>query len=505
MDNIKSLGAYQALGFSKWKGMTTNNHISAMWGNKQEFQKSMTQLLAFQRGKTLDTFLSQYPVHEFEDEQEYSWRVVVSGARNIPLKEARDENGVVVTSATQENVGVNTNPFYLVFAEDWFGDGEVLHGNLNQVYPLRVLGDPVQEGSDFVYKVELMNGSSQGMPAERLLEGERFSYEYAPVEKELSRKVGTVRHHTPIAMRNEWSKVRIWSKVPGTTMLSKKILAGFPIVDKNGNTVVKHFWMEKEIFEVENTFREYKNNAMVKGVSNRNTNGEYLNFGKSGEAIQVGAGLFEQMEAGNTVYTNNPSLELLEEVLFDLLDNKVDYGNRQVILRTGSRGSNLFSKLVLNSVSGWQVFSIDNSSVNVVRKTSSKLSANALAAGYQFTEYVFAGNIRVKVDVDPSIYDDPVSNKIEHPLGGKAQSYRWDIMYVGNGDDSNIFKCQIKGKPEFTGYMSGPFANPYTGATNIQQASYDEDSAQIHKIATLGICVKDPTKCVSVIPAVLAG
>lgn len=69
-------------------------------------------------------------------------------------------------------------------------DGEVIVGNLNEVYQFRIIGEPRNEGTNVVYKVELMGGNTHGCPAERLLAGERFSVEYAPVEKELSRKVG---------------------------------------------------------------------------------------------------------------------------------------------------------------------------------------------------------------------------------------------------------------------------------------------------------------------------
>ena len=41
-----------------------------------------------------------------------------------------------------------------------------------------------------MYKVELAGGNVDGVPAERLLAGERFSIEAAFVERELSRKVG---------------------------------------------------------------------------------------------------------------------------------------------------------------------------------------------------------------------------------------------------------------------------------------------------------------------------
>ena len=80
----------------------------------------MVQLLAYYRGKTLDTFLSQFPVREFDTDDEYYWDVIGSSRRNIPLVEARDENGTQVTTGYPSNVGIGTSPFYLVFPEDWF-------------------------------------------------------------------------------------------------------------------------------------------------------------------------------------------------------------------------------------------------------------------------------------------------------------------------------------------------------------------------------------------------
>ena len=57
--------------------------------------------------------------------------------------------------------------------------------------------------------------------------------------------------------------------------------------------------------------------------------------------------------------------------------------------------------------------------------------------------------------------------------------------------------------PELRGYQWGPFSNPFTGETNNNFASYDEDSAVVHYKATLGLVVLDPTRCVSLIPAIL--
>lgn len=168
--------------------LTKENHLGSIFAlAPQKATNLMVQLLSFYRGKTLETFLNQFPSKEFEDDSEFTWDVIGATRRNIPLVEARDENGTVVTASTGM-VGAGTTPFYLVFGEDWFSDGEFLVGNLNEVYQFRVLGDPKNEGSRYVYKVELAGANVSGVPSERLLAGERFSIEAAFVEKELSRK-----------------------------------------------------------------------------------------------------------------------------------------------------------------------------------------------------------------------------------------------------------------------------------------------------------------------------
>ena len=136
------LGKFQMLGFSHWKGLTKENHLGSIFQTApQKATNLMVQLLAYYRGKTLDTFLSQFPVKEFEDDNEYYWDVIGSSRRSIPLVGARNENGGDVTSGSGM-VGAGTAPFELIFAEDWFADGEVIVGNLNQVYPFRILGEP---------------------------------------------------------------------------------------------------------------------------------------------------------------------------------------------------------------------------------------------------------------------------------------------------------------------------------------------------------------------------
>lgn len=501
------LGKFQKQTFNHWKGTTKLNHLGGIFQlQPQKATNLMVQLLAWYKGKTLDTFLNQFPTKEFDSDEEYTWDVIGSYLRNIPLVEARDIDGNIITAATETNVGMNGEPFYLVFAEDWFADGEVIVGELNEIYPVRILGDPRNEGTNYVYKVELMGGITAGMPVEELLAGKRFSVEYAPVEREFSRKVGDIRFASPVAMRNEFTTIRIQHKVSGA-MLNRKVAFGIPVTRETNGRYTKdtvNMWMHEVQWQLEQQWNEYKNNVLAFGRSNRNMNGEYLNIGKSGEVIRMGAGLYEQMEVSNTMPYNTFSLKLIEDALYELSAAKLGMNERTFVIKTGERGAIQFHKAVLDTVSGWTAFQINGDAIGMVQRTNSQLHSNALSAGFQFVEFRAPNGVTVKVDVDP-YYDDPVRNKIQHPNGGPAFSYRYDIFDIGTMDQPNIFKCAVKGQNgDFTSYEWG-LRNPFTGQMGNPNASHDEDSATIHKMTTTGVCVLDPTRTMSLIPSLLVG
>jgi hypothetical protein len=339
------LGKFQKQSFSHWKGTTKANHLGGIFQlQPQKATSLMVQLLAWYRGKTLDTFLSQFPTKTFDSDDEYTWDIIGSAMRNIPLVEARDaDNNPIDYSEDGGNVGVAGEPFYLVFAEDWFADGEVIVGELNEVYPIRVLGNGRNEGTNTVYKAELMGGITTGIPTTELAPGKRFSVEYAPVERELSRKVGDVRFASPVAMRNEFTTIRIQHKVPGS-MLGKKVAFGIPVTRETQGRYVKdtvNMWMHEVQWQLEQQWSDYKNNVLAFGRSNRNANGEYLNIGKSGEVIRMGSGLYEQMEVSNTMPYNTFSLKLIEDALYELSAAKLDMKDRTFVIKTGERGWNV--------------------------------------------------------------------------------------------------------------------------------------------------------------------
>jgi hypothetical protein len=133
--------------------LTKSNHISALYGDKPQLAtKVMIRLMEHNYGKSLESYLSRFPTKYFEEDSDIVWQLIGSSRKNIPLYEARDISGTVVSSGL---VGANTAPFYLVFQEDWFADGNIVVGHKNEAYQMRILGDPKIEGTLYVYKVEL--------------------------------------------------------------------------------------------------------------------------------------------------------------------------------------------------------------------------------------------------------------------------------------------------------------------------------------------------------------
>lgn len=509
-----ALKNFQMIGVEGVHGMVTDNHLGTLFQiDRQRAADTIVLLQASVTGNnTLEGFLNKFPTRYFEDDTEFYYDVLGNAARNYPLVEARDENGLVVSSAEGDNVGAGTSKFYLVFDEAAFFDGEIIVGHLNEKYQFRILGDPHIEGSRYAYMVELAGGNTLGVPRERLLNGERFSKEFAPVERELSRRVGGISYTTPVSMRGEFTTIRISDKVPGNKA-TKKLAFGIPMVKedpKTGRQIkgTSNMWMDYEDWQLSLEWANYKNKALAFGRSNRNANGEYLNIGKSGMDIRMGSGIFEQAEAGYTRYYNDTSsiMDYILDALYELSEGKIAFGDRKFIINTGERGALLFNRAAKENGSGWLPLGLQYSEGNppALTKTTADFAPNNAVrmTDHQITEWQAPNGVFVKLNVD-TFYDDKVRNKILHPEGGVAFSYRFDIWYIGaNTGTPNIQKAAVKDAPEVWGYQWG-FRNPFTGANFNANMSYDEDSAVVHRMATLAAIVYDPTRCVSIIPSIL--
>ena len=231
------LNRWQVSEIKQWNGPLFDPQatLKALYRQSPEkIRKSMVKLNAIYGGRGLEDQLESLGVKYVDSLNDFYYEIIASSRRNVQLIEARYQ-GNVITEADL-NVGAGGVVIQLVFGEDYFFDGEIIVGEKNEKYPVRILKEPVPEGDNVVYTVEMW-GVTQGMPGSELVAGKKWSKEYAPAERGLSRSMGGVNRPGTARVRGMLSTIRIDHKVAGD-IDDYAVLMGFPVLDKNGNEMV---------------------------------------------------------------------------------------------------------------------------------------------------------------------------------------------------------------------------------------------------------------------------
>jgi len=268
--------------------------------------------------------------------------------------------------------------------------------------------------------------------------------------------------------------------------------------DDKGN--VHKTWTQYEDYQFDMQFRQEKNRLLMYAQANKTTDGKYKNFGKSGHIKKQGAGIRQQMEASNTSYYNNFSIDYLIDILLDLSEGKLPSDKREFVMRTGERGAVQFHKAIENNV---QLFTPLYNESRMYKAGGQSGVKMPYGYGGQFIEYMGPQGIKVNLSID-SLYDDRERNKIYHPDGGVAESYRYDILDVGTSDgEPNIRKVYVTGSEDGMGYEPG-LRHPFSRGGERNIMAHSTDGYTVHRWAMCGAMVKDPSRTAQIIPSILA-
>lgn len=486
------LSPLQMTDATAWKGLTTENHLGAIW--QQSPQKASDIISLIQQktfGNDIDGLLSKFETKEFDSDLPYTWDLMSQGLDNIPLVECRID-GTAITSASQ--AGLNNTEFQLVFAKDWFSEGERIVGELNEKYPIRIKRPGTPDGSYTVYDCEMDSGNPDlFLPYEECSGGQLFSREFAPVERTLSEVGREIKFQSTVSMRNEFSQIRIQKSTPGN--LKNRKMGTYL---KSGNQIFK-MWQQYESFMFDREFREDISRLLMFGTSNKTETGDYIQKGRSGYQIVEGSGLREQCEASNTSFYNSFDIEFLAERLLDLSEGKLGFDERSFVATTGERGAYQFSK----SLENYSQLFIPTRETERIYNTNAEYAKKGLGYGGQFVEYVGPNKCQFNLSVN-SMYDNRNRNKKYHADGGVTESYRYDIYDVGTSDgEPNIRKVKVRGLDVIHRYIPG-LRNPFdpdgglnTGSSMIANP---KDGWEEHKYYCGGVMVKDPSRTAAFIP-----
>jgi hypothetical protein len=476
-----------------WSGLTTENHIASIYGiDIQSASELITMLHQINFGMDLDTFLSQFPVKYFNTEDDFRWMLQGNSRKNIPLVRC-EIDGTPITPADQ--VGLGGGEFTLVFNEDFFSDTDLIVGEKNERYSIQIKDVPEYVGTEVHYRCVLFTKDSNlFIPYTELVAGKRFSREWNPVERTLSVKGGHVNYTSPFSMINTFTMIRMQDVRPGN-MIARPVAFSWQVESPGGGKETKSTWMQYADWEFEQQFKETKSRLLMFAVSNRNDDGTYSAKGKSGYDIKQGAGIRQQMESSNVAYYNTFDIKWMTTILLDLSVNRLTKDQRKFILRTGEWGMYQFSESL-------EDYSSLYTPLQVTERVYSGKN-NTLGYKGQFLEFMGPNGVEVTLSHEP-MNDDPTRNKIYHPKGGLAESYRYDILDIGTSNgEPNIQKCMVKGQEEIMVFIPG-LRNPYTPDGKMSQAAHAVDGYEVHRATVLGSKVTDPTRCAAMIPNMLS-
>lgn len=472
-----------------WTGLTTENHLGAMYGLEPILVSNMIdRIFDVNMGLDIDRFMDKFPTLTIEDDRSFEWLLQGSDLKNIPLISYSDSAG-----NTPAKPGIGYSSFLITIPERYFEVSDVIGLEDKENYQLRVVADPTPSGMNWVYEVALWTGDATlFVPAAQLTAGKRLVKMFSLVEQTLSKRGGTTNHTSPFRMTNRCSMIRMNVDVPGN-MINKGENKPLAFAYKETNGVVKTTWLGKLDYDFMTQFKRQKALLALYGKSNKTSQGVYAQKGESGFEIKAGSGLYEQVSPSNVHFYSSFNIDVLADILMSLSVGKLPEDSRKFVMGTGEYGMRQFHRAVETKAVTFGP-----------NRTEMRFSGSMdqMKYGGQFVAYGFIQGIEITLMHIPFL-DDPSLNPAVHPDGGLLSSYEYLILDFGTSNGQpNIQKVTIKNNEEIFKYIPG-MRDPYSAYNNLTKPGVTAspvDGYTILKMFIGGIKVHNPLRVARFLP-----
>lgn len=453
-----------------WAGLTTENHLHAIYQNDVQLASDIVTQVFNQMGYIgLDSFLSKYPTKIFDHDGEYRWYLKGDARRAIGI--------VGYSAADSARPGANKSLYEITLEEKFFVATDVISFD-DIEHTVRIEDDGRPDGTNWVYTVRHLRGDSNYFtPTELLRAGRKVSKGWNLVTNTLNDRYSETSYSSMFEMRNGFSTLSQKYAVPGN-MHDRKLLITMTNSEGKSSTV----WTRLQEMETNFQWMQSKANQLMYSTSNRNDSGTYTHKDQNGFVLKQGAGLREQISPSYKFYYNTLTLDYLLEVLTNLSINILPEDKREFLILTGERGMFAFHKMIEDKVG--VIMPLGD------QRRIAKGSGQDLAVGGQYKQFLFPQGIKVTVAHMPQ-YDDAIMHRMEDPDGGFTENYRMTIFNIGTSNgEPNIQKVAPKGRSEIKWYVAGS-TSPF-GPQNGGLGSSGVDGYEMFYQTTQGIMLKNP-------------
>lgn len=481
MATLQRLNDLQINYAKSWAGLTTENHLSAIFQIEPAlFSDIVTKVHSQMNYEGMISFINKFPTKTMETDIEYRWYLKGDDRRAINIVSYSAQG-----SASYATPGIARTPFLLEVEERFFQESDFLFFD-NKEYGVRIIGDGYANGLNWVYEVEHMKADlTYYIPPALLGAGNKVSKGWSSTTNTLSDEGGDVQFSSHFMMENGFSTIAKMYTVPGN-MQDRPMLITAILPDGKKTTV----WTRELEMRCDWQWEHEKASNLMFAQSNRDiTTGQYVNKSRNGFVIKQGAGLREQISPSYKFYYTKFTLDYLQEVLLNLSINILPEDKRDFLILTGERGMIQFHRAVEDKVAIVLPFGVEN------RVTG---SGQNLGLQGQYRTYRMPQGVNVTV-MKMKEYDDLIDNRLTHPDGGPVESYRMTIMNTGTADgEANIQRVVPKGRTELKGYVPG-LVSPFGPSTGMNMVAETIDGYKVRRQTTHGMILRNPLSCAEMI------
>lgn len=492
-----------------WNGFTDKNHlINAFDFDTVEIAKKVIQLQEVNLGMDFASMVMSHGIHYIEPgKEEINWDLDNEYDTHYELLDVWEDRAGTSAIGTTAGLlpGANRTRFYMDFKGKVFSHTETIVGMKPDLFNLLVAEEPFEVGGDiWRFPVELASSRSAEsyVPLEEVYVGSRWSCDAGLVTDTLSDDGFDISFNSKTKLRSRLSRFRMKHVIPGNMFDIKPM--GFYVGKGSSKQML---WINNVEYEFIKKAKYTTANLIMNGKSNVWEDGTVGNYYKNGYKIEAGSGFKEQWANSNKhLYNLEPDLDFLTQITLDAVVGKVPMGKRKVIIKAGEYGLMELSKMVERKY-GSAAFLAGKPWTGDNTGRAYDWTGNEVGVRMgQVMNVAMINNIHFYFVLDPS-KDDPKRNKLQHPKGGLASSYEYDIMGWGNTDEkANMQIVRTKGQTPIYGAAEGMrgFAQGGNSFMSPKAIASAVDGTTIHYFDPgVGAIVWDPTKVIQYHPSIL--
>ena len=433
----------------------------------------------FNQGNIIDFITNGLGKTMTIENREYEWNVMIEHDKAIPIKKATWQ-GATITDNSTDVPGLNQSPIQLWLGEKWFGPGAILEFD-DKEFQVRVIGEPYQDGADWVYTVVVADGQAESYIDPALLTANKQVSRAGSAYEEYSEEADIVNYQTPFKLKNHLTTMRLTYDITGDAYSSVMVIA----VREPNTKKQTMYWSAWQEWIALRQWYERVDYMTMYSKYNANADGTVSLVGTNGRPVYIGAGLLQQIAPANRKYYTTLTLEMLDSFLSDLSYNLLGFGERKFVALCGEMAMRELDRVLRGAASAYTL--VDTHFVTG--------SGQNLTLQGQFTTYKGLNGIELTLKHFP-FYDNLIHGRKLHPITKKPlESYRMTFIDFGMRDgESNVQKVVRKDRELVMWHVAGSVAPGVGHSKSISTLRANgKDGYSVNFLSEQGIMIKDPT------------